>query len=227
MKIASIAFLTFFLFSIHFLSAQTGIKFGFKAGYSIATQYGIHEPDIPYEVDTDVRHGFAGGAFLFFPVTEAFGVQQEFLFAQKGSHQHVSMLELPVSTSSHYTLNYFELPMLFRYTIFNIKDVGIYGYTGFALSMLLSGEYKVDGVINIEGIDFPFGESGDTDGLDVFDYSFVYGLGADFTLFNKTCFFEYRQTIGWNTLLMPTFEGEEPAPLRNQDYILALGIFLN
>lgn len=227
MKKAAIAFLAFFILFLNVSSAQTGIKFGFKAGYSIATQYGIDDPDLQYSVDTDVRHGFAGGAFLFFPITEFFGVQQEFHFAQKGSRHDIQMLDLPVSTFTEYNMNYFELPMLFRYTIFKIKDAGIYGYTGFALSMLLGGDYKVEGAITVEGEDVSFGQSGDLDGLDTFDYSFVYGLGVDFNLFSKTCFFEYRQTIGWNTLMMPTFEGEDPAPLRNQDYILALGFFIN
>ena len=126
-----------------------------------------------------------------------------------------------------YNLNYFELPVLFRYTIFKIRKVGIYGYSGFALSMLLDGKYKAEGVIAIAGEDIAFEQSGNMDGVDTFDYSFVYGLGVDFNLFNKTCFFEWRQTIGWNTLMMPTFEGQDPASLRNQDYIIALGIFIN
>jgi len=43
----------------------------------------------------------------------------------------------------------------------------------------------VDGVVDVGGISVPFRESGNTDGLDKFDYSFIYGLGAKFDLFNK------------------------------------------
>jgi hypothetical protein len=49
------------LFLNNSLFAQTGVRFGAKAGYSVSTQYGINIPDIPYTVDTQWRHGFAGG----------------------------------------------------------------------------------------------------------------------------------------------------------------------
>jgi hypothetical protein len=205
--------------------AQTGLHFGIKAGYNIGTQYGILPPNIPYEVDSDALLGVTGGILLFFPVTEAFGVQQEFIFSAKGSSQHITTIQPPIKTSTDYKINYFELPLLFRYNFVNIGDFGIYGSSGFALSLLLNGEYKVDGVIDVGGTPVPFGETSDTDGLDKFDYSFIYGLGVKFNLFKQNCFFDYRQTIGWNTLMMPTSEGGEPAPLRNQTYSFALGMY--
>ena len=207
-----------------YAQSQTGVRFGVKAGYSLAMQYGTIPADNPYDVDSDSRHGFSGGILLYFPITEAFGVQQEFLYTNKGSTQNVSIDEPYFSTSSEYKLNYFEMPILFRYTFVKIGDFGIYGSTGFGLSMLLGGEYNTNGVIEIDDIEIPFRESGNTDGLDVFDYSFLYGLGVHFNLLNQQCFFEYRQTVGWNTLMMPTFGGEEPAPLRNQFYSFSLGI---
>jgi hypothetical protein len=211
-------------FTASTVHAQTGIRFGVKAGYSLGLQYGILPKDNIYEVDSDSRHGFSGGILLYFPITEAFGVQQEFLYTNKGSTQNVSIDEPYFSTSSEYKLNYFEMPILFRYTFIKIGNVGIFGSTGFGLSLLLGGEYRTDGVIEIEEFEIPFEETGNTDGLDTFDYSLLYGLGAHFNLFNQQCFFNYRQTIGWNTLMMPTFGTEEPAPLRNQAYTFTLGI---
>lgn len=226
MKKISIALLLLGLlwFTASSVQAQTGIRFGVKAGYSLGLQYGILPKDNPYDVDSDSRHGFSGGILLYFPITDAFGVQQEFLYTNKGSTQNVSIDEPYFSTSSQYKLNYFEMPILFRYTFIKIGDVGIFGSTGFGLSMLLGGEYRTDGVIEIDEFDIPFEETGDTEGLDTFDYSFLYGLGVHFNLFNQQCFFNYRQTIGWNTLMMPTFGTEEPAPLRNQAYTFTLGV---
>ena len=129
------------------------------------------------------------------------------------------------NSSSEYKIDYFELPILFRYTFAKIGSVGIFGSSGFALSVLLNGEYAVDGDIDIGGTLVSFSQDGETDGLDQFDYSFIYGLGVKFNLFDQNWFFDYRQTIGWNTLLMPTFEGEEPAPLRNQAYAFTLGMY--
>ena len=171
------------------LSAQTGVRFGLKAGYSLATQYGITPADMPYTVDSDLRHGFAGGLMLYFPITESFGIQQELLYTMKGSRQVIEMDNLPITTYSTYNMNYFELPILFRYTFVKIGNVSLYGSSGFALSLLLSGDYKVENVIDVGGMQITQDESGDSSGWDTFDYAFLYGAGLDFKLFNMQCFF--------------------------------------
>jgi hypothetical protein len=208
------------------VNAQTGVRFGLKAGYSLATQYGITPADNTFDVDSDSRNGFAGGAFLYFPITESVGIQQEFLYAMKGSRQNVTITTpFNITTVSEYDLNYFELPIILKYKFVNIKNFGIYGSTGIALSLLMNGEYNITSTINMGGPPTIMEESGDMKGLDTFDYSFVFGAGTDFKLLNKDFFFEYRMTVGWNTLAMPNADGAEPVPLRNQDYIFALGMY--
>ncbi len=218
------AFLVLILSSSLF--AQTGVRFGVKSGYSLSTQYGITVPDIPYSVKTHWRSGFAGGFFAYFPVTESFGIQQELLYVTKGSSQDITMNEQPVKTNTKYNLNYFELPFVFRYTFAKLGNVKIYGSSGFALSILLNGNSKLNGTVDMGGTLVPFSESTKMEGVDIFDYGFLYGAGVDFNLLNKKCFFDYRFNIGWNTLMMPTSKGQSPAPLRNQDYIFSLGIFI-
>ena len=208
------------------LNAQTGARFGWKAGYSWATQYGISPADDTFMVATHGRNGFAGGVFLEYPITESVGIQQEFLYAMKGSRQNVSITTpYDVSTVSVYELNYFELPITIKYRFVKIKDVKIYGSTGIALSLLLNGNYDITTTINAGGPPTILNESGDMKGVDTFDYSFVYGAGADFKLFKKVFFIEYRMTIGWNVLALPNAAGADPVPLRNQDYIIALGMY--
>jgi hypothetical protein len=222
---------TFLFLFISFLflgsiNAQTGVRFGLKTGYSLATQYGISPADNTYMVDTDSRNGFAGGVFAYFPITESVGIQQELLYAMKGSRQNVT-IELPVNvnTVSEYNLNYFEMPIVLKYEFVKIKNFGIYGSTGIALSLLMNGDYNITSTINIDGPPIIIEESGDMKGLDTFDYSFVYGAGTDFNLLTKTFFIEYRMTVGWNTLAMPNASEADPVPLRNQDYIFALGMY--
>ncbi len=208
------------------LSAQTGIRFGFRGGYSMATQYGIHLKDNPYTVDTSSRHGLAGGILVYYPITEFFSIGQEFLYVMKGSRHDIKVKDAPVTTYTKYNINYFEIPIVLRYTFVRLWSTKIYGCTGFALSIMLNGQYRTDGIVQVNSSRIPITESGDMAGVDIFDYSFLYGAGVAFTLFEKDCFFGYRFTIGWNTLMMPTFSGEDPAPLRNQDYIFTLGMFL-
>jgi len=223
--IYSLLVVTLFLNSS--LLAQTGVRFGLKAGYSLSTQYGINDPNLPYTVDTHVRHGLAGGVLAYFPITESFGIQQELLYVTKGSSEDITMTTQPVKTHTEYKLNYFEMPLVFRYTFVKLGNFGIYGSSGFALSILLNGESKLDGTVDVGGGNLiPFSESTKLEGVDIFDYGLLYGAGLDFKLFNKNCFFDYRFNIGWNTLMMPTSKGQAPAPLRNQDYTFTLGIYL-
>ena len=95
-----------------------------------------------------------------------------------------------INTVSEYNLNYFEMPMIIKYKFVKIKNFGIYGSTGIALSLLLNGEYNITSTINMGGPPIIVEESGDMKGLDTFDYSFVYGAGTDFKLLNKDFFFE-------------------------------------
>jgi hypothetical protein len=71
--------------------------------------------------------------------------------------------------------------------------------------------------------------------VEMFDYSFVYGLGVDFSLLRQVFSFEYRFVIGWNSLAMPTYAyvpfgdeeiliDNEPVPLKNQNHLLLVGI---
>lgn len=207
------------------LSAQTGVLFGFKGGYSLSTQYGITVPGLPYTVDSLYRHGMVGGVMAYFPITESFGIQQELLYVMKGSRQDISMTVPLFHSRSDYNLNYLELPIIFRYVFAKLRDFKIYGSSGFALSILLNGKSRTEGMVTMGGIQMPFVESTKMEGLDIFDYGFLYGAGLEFNFLNKKCFFEYRFNIGWNTLMMPTSAGQAPAPLRNQDYIFTLGMY--
>jgi hypothetical protein len=226
MKRMLYAFLILLFLLNNILLAQINIKFGFRAGYSLATQYGIHEPDIPYTVDVQYRHGLTGGLLFYFPITESFGVQQEFLYVQKGSREDIDLKGRPIKTRTEYDMSYFEIPVVMRHAFANVKNCKIYWCSGFALSILLNGEYRLSGIAEFEGVPLSFSDTNKIKDVDIFDYGFLYGAGVDCNLFGKHCFFEYRFTIGWNTLMMPTVEGEEPAPLRNQNYIFTVGLYL-
>jgi len=208
------------------LLAQTSPRFGFKGGYSMSLQYGITPVDNEYTVETFWRHAAAGGLLINYPITEMLSIQQEFLYVMKGSRQDIGIPDQLVNTYVVYDINYFELPVVLKYIIFNLDEFKIYGTCGYTLSILLNGKVQLEGTVEVDGAQIQFKYSDEIKGLDIFDYSFLYGLGVEFPFLNRDWFFAYRFTIGWNTLLMPTFPGEPPAPLRNQNYTFALGMYL-
>jgi len=208
------------------LPAQEGMRLGFRSGYSLSTQYGILEADIPYTVKVFPRHGGAAGLLLYYPITETFGIQQEFLWVQKGSREDIDMIDRPIFTRTEYDLNYLDIPVLMRYRMFRLGSTEIFGSSGFALSILLSGNYRLEGTVEINGEAAAFENKDALDSIDLFDYAFLYGAGMERMLFGHRTFLEYRFSIGWNILAMPTAEGEDPAPLRNQNYLFTLGLYL-
>jgi hypothetical protein len=205
--------------------SQQSPRLGIRGGYSAATQYGVLEPDSPYDVKVFFRHGIAAGLLIYYPITDAFGVQQEFLLVQKGSVEDIDLKDRPIYTHTEYDLSYLELPMMMRYTFARSGGFTFFGTSGFALSILLGGQYRLSGVAEIEDLPVTFSDSKAIEGVDMFDYAFLYGAGVERDLFGKTGYFEYRFTIGWNTLMMPTAEGEEPAPLRNLNYMFTCGLY--
>jgi hypothetical protein len=227
MKKTAISFMCWAVLLFGTASAQTGVRFGLKTGFSLSTQYGIKPANDVYTVETSMRKAFSGGFFLYFPITESVGIQQEFIYAMKGSGQDVIITTpMTINTVSKYRIDYFELPIVVKYKFAKIKNVGFYGSTGIALSLLARGDYNIKSTINTGTPPLIVTkESGDMKGVDTFDYSFVYGAGADFKLLKKDFFLEYRMTVGWNTLEMPNASGADPVPLRNQDYIISLGMY--
>jgi hypothetical protein len=210
----------------HQLLGEDRVRFGIRGGYSMATQYGILEPDIPYKVDVFFRHGFGAGFMIYYPINNRFAMQQEFLYVQKGSIEDIELLDRPIFSHTEYDLEYFELPMVMRYKIGDWGNYSFFGTSGFSLSILLGGENRLSGTAEINGEVVSFEDKNPIDGIDLFDYAFLYGAGVEREFLGKRSFFEYRFTIAWNTLMMPTAEGEEPAPLRNQNYLFTFGFYL-
>jgi hypothetical protein len=213
------------------------ISWGFKAGLSLSQNSGVMERDADYSVSSSYRKGFAGGLFLYLPVTPRFGLQQEVLYVQKGSRQDITVdiLDVPTVLNVTYDMDYIEIPVLFRYIWFRHTKRVVYSFAGTALSFKVQDRYILEGEID-DGVEqVPLYADSDMSEVEMFDYSFVFGFGLDFKLRSTELLVEYRFTIGWNELDMPTyayvpFEGDdllidnEPVPLKNQAHMFLLGI---
>jgi hypothetical protein len=213
------------------------ISWGFKAGLSLSTNTGILERDSEFEVSSEYRKGFAGGLFLYMPVTERFAMQQEVLYVQKGSRPDITIEILDVPTVLHvtYDMDYIEIPVMCMYTWYRKSGREFYTYAGAALSFKVHDRYQLEGEID-DGVEqVPLYVDSDMSEVEMFDYAFVFGGGLDFRIFRVDLLLEYRFTISWNELAMPTyayvpFEDDEiliendPVPLKNQAHYILLGL---
>jgi hypothetical protein len=217
--------------------ALNEVTFGFKGGVSIAQHAGIEERSMEYRVTSGWRRGFAGSAFLCFPVTARFGLQTEVGYAQKGSRQDigVDILEIPTVLNVTYDMDYLEVMNLLRFAWIKGDRCEIYSLAGTGFGLKLRDRYVLRGEVSDGDQVVPLWADADMSEVDLFDYSLVYGTGLDLPLWGRRVLVEYRFTLGWNTLAMPTYAyvpvGEEsalienePVPLKNQDHLIMIGI---
>jgi hypothetical protein len=213
------------------------ISFGFKAGISLAQHTGVEERDSEYTVSSHWRTGFAVGAFLYLPVTPRFGLQQEVFYSQKGSRQDigVDILDIPTILDVTYDMDYIEIPVLTRFTWAIWGGNSVYSLAGTVLSFKVRDRYTLTGEIDDGDQVVPLEADADMSEVEMFDYSFLFGFGLEHSFFSRIFLLEYRFTIGWNQLQMPTYcyvpfgderilIDNEPVPLKNQNHQIVVGI---
>jgi len=214
-----------------------GFSFGVRGGVGFAQHVGIEERDSDYSVASSWRVGVTGGAFVYWPITDRLGLQQEVVYSQKGSSQRitVTILEVPTELDVEYEVDYIELPTLLRYTSFRGDSFSLYSLFGAAMSLKTRGRYSLSGVLTDGDQVIPLAADADLREVDLFDFSFVYGTGVEREVGGVLVGLEYRFAMSWNTLYMPTyayvpFEDEEmlienePVPLKNQSHSVTLGV---
>jgi len=215
----------------------SGIDLGVRVGTVFAQHTGTEERDSEYEVASRWRIGTTMGIFAYWPVTKRFGLQQGVTYAQKGSYQKIDVriLEVPTRLDVTYEMDYLEIPVLMRLSWLQWERSEVYSLTGTALSLRIHDRYRLAGQIDDGQQVVPVQADADMAEVDLFDYSFVHGLGWGFTAWKLRLLIEYRFTIGWNSLAMPTYAyvpfgndqilvENEPVPLKNQLHSVTVGI---
>ncbi len=213
------------------------LSVGFRGGINFAQHTGIEERDSDYDVSSSWRVGLTVGAFIYWPITDRLGLQQEVVYTQKGSSQQivVDILDLPTTLDVTYEVDYIEIPVLLRFTSFKRSDSSVYSLFGTAMSLKTRGHYELKGELSDGEQVIPLSADADLREVDMFDFSFIYGTGYERDIGGTHLLAEYRFTMSWNTLHMPTyayvpFEDEEllienpPVALKNQTHSIMLGI---
>jgi hypothetical protein len=221
-------------------SRDTGLAqlyFGIKGGLGLAQHQGVEERHSDYEVSSSWRQGITAGIFLYFPVTSRFGLQQEVMYVQKGSRQDISVeiLDIPTVLDVTYDMDYVEIPVLLRFTLVKAKTFDLYSLAGFAFALKVHDRYQLSGEVDDGEQVVPISADADMSEVDIFDFSFVYGLGLEFPAQGQRLLVEYRFTLGLDRLPLPTYAyvpfgdeqiliDNEPVPLRNQHHAILVGI---
>ena len=214
------------------------VHFGFKAGLALAQHQGIEPRETEYTVSSAMRKGGAAGVFMILPVTRRFGLQQEILYVQKGSHQDigVTILDIPTVLDVTYEQDYIEIPLLLRYHWLLDRSFNLYTLGGFAFGLKVRDRYRLSGSISDGTETVPLSADSDMSEVDIFDFVFTYGVGLEFPALGGQFLVEYRFDLSLEALPLPTYAyvpfgdddpilvDNDPVPLRNQCHVVMLGV---
>ncbi|HOH98717.1 MAG TPA: porin family protein [Candidatus Cloacimonadota bacterium] len=222
--------------------AQADLTWGVKAGMNLSQHYGAKGDDLDFEVKSGLRPGFITGAYLDFAANDNLSLVIEALYSTKGSRQKITIirmeddpdgdgiyemvdLEKPAIMDVKYFMDYFEVPVLLKLRTLKASNWALHLITGTAMSIKVKGRHELEGKVFLpDGDDFseiPITESSDLSSVNMFDFSFIYGGAVDLPV-KFPLSVEYRFTLGWDYLALPTYQFFEPVQLRNQAWSLML-----
>ena len=163
-------------------TVQAQINFGVRAGVNLANQtfeFGS------FSIEPDARVGLTLGVLANIGITEAFSIQPELNFIQKGSKTKEDLANF--QEEQIIIFNYLEIPVLAKYT-FASDAVDLSLLAGPSLGFGLSGSIEVAGVK--DDIDW------DEDEVKQGDFGLNFGVGAGFGNF----FVDVRYQLGLTNL---------------------------
>jgi hypothetical protein len=231
--------LALLLVTLSGLAAQTTFSWGPKLGFNLALQYGTKADEEIYDLSLGLRPGLSAGAFLDLNINPYLSLVYELNYIQKGSRQDIRVLKMenefgewedlprPAQMHIEYDLDYLEFPILLKVKTIDLPRWSLSTVTGTAMALKIGGRRRLDGTVWLpNGDDFDeiaIREEGDLESVNMFDYSLVYGTRVDLKG-RLPLFAEYRFTLGWDYLILPTYQLADPAQLRNQSHTLILGV---
>ncbi|MEL4307818.1 porin family protein [Joostella sp. CR20] len=159
------------------------ISYGVKGGTNFSNLSGDNGGIDNYRV------GLYGGVFAEFGLTDRISIQPEVLYSSQGAHETFKTFDAAGVTSEEYTmrLEYLNVPVMFKYEIYNGLNVQVGPQIGF----LLNAEQRVEA-----------GNNGYTvydETVNINEYITDVNFGVNFGLgyeFNNGLFFDGRYNLG-------------------------------
>lgn len=176
-------------------NAAGEISLGARVGL---TETNISQAPESWDDATSYRAGFMGGMFLNYAFNDNFSLQPELLYVQKGVD--ATLYEGIIDIGATLSIEYFELPLLAKYSFSGVKKVTPYVYGGPSFSYTLSSELK--GSASIFSVEVDFSSLTHTT-----DFGLVLGGGLEVPAGSVTLLFDGRFMYGFtNVILSGDFE---------------------
>lgn len=188
--------------------AQT--NFGLKGGLNFASLGGTDAKDV------ESKTGFLAGGFLTYNFSNAFGLQIEALYSQKGGIQKILVNNVTVTAT--WNVDYLEVPALLKVSIPLASGGSLKPYLmgGGSLGINLSSKIKAEAQ----------GQSSETDvknDTKSTDFGLAVGGGLDFLLGRGNFNVDVRYTFGLSTI----DNTADPADIKNSGISLTIGYAIN
>ena len=142
------------------------VKFGAKAGLNLSNV----SIEIEDGMETDVKVGYNFGAFAEISLSEKFIFQPELLFSAQGFRVKQSIDEFSFEQTNK--MNYLNIPLMFRYAIFNKFGLEVGPQIGFLLSANSEIKATFNGVSETLNQDFK-------DSVKSIDFGLNFGASYD------------------------------------------------
>ncbi len=189
MRLIRTLFVLILLVVISASSARAGkTTFGIKAGLNLSNAAEV--PDY-WEDSLEWKTGLTAGAFLNYALNDNFSLQPELLFTQKGFGGSLidEVVELAVS------LDYFELPILAKYTFSAGNTVRPALYAGPSFAYCSASELEITTWIFSTAVDF-------SSVTHTTDFGMVLGGGFDIGTSKGTVIIDARFTYNFTNVIV-------------------------
>lgn len=198
--------------SIGLMQAQS--VFGIKGGLNISR---ISGDDAVNSSDSHLGAHF--GLFMQYNLMEAFVLQPELLYTQKGYNYKYTAEDIDYDYKISNSFDYIELPLLLKLNV-AVGDIKVQPFIGPAVSYLISGKQKET---------VTSGDTSITHNNDVADdinkLAFGFAVGAEF-VFQKRFSFGGRYNFGLSNVYQDDLPLQGP-DVKNGVFMLSLGYLFN
>ncbi len=207
----------FFAFHSAVLAAEKS-GFGFQGGLTLTDHWSTKEKSGDFTVESTMKDGFSAGIFAAARFSGLFSLEADLLYVKKGSNQTITVPGFPFGPIKvTYALDYLEIPLLLRTHPFPKAKTQLSLAAGPYIAFLVGKKYTYR--IAVVG-----SKEEEIQGLKSTDFGVAFGTGVVIPAKIGGLKIDYRYTMGFTDLKLPTGPGFPEIELRNYGHYLMFGL---